>query len=81
MPKMPKQGKTKMNGVINPQYYNFNKFKNGNLMLSKHYKSIEFDHRTWLHVLSWTHWSKLKLKFKKRLLTEDSLTKHKTAKH
>ena len=26
-------------------------------MLFKRYESTEVDGRTWLHVLSWTHWS------------------------
>ena len=30
---VPKQGKAKRDGVINPQYYNSNEFKHGNEML------------------------------------------------
>ena len=53
---MPKQGKAKRDGVINPQNYNLNEDFNHteNLMLSKRYESIEVDRRTWLHVPSGT---------------------------
>ena len=29
MPKLPKRGKAKRDGVINPKYYNFNEFRHG----------------------------------------------------
>ena len=53
---MPKQGKEKRDGVINPRNYNLNEFYNTeNLMLSKRYESTEVDRRTWLHVPSGLH--------------------------
>ena len=55
--KVPKPVESKRDGVINPQNYNFNKFKRKILMLSKRYESTEVNCRTWLHVPSETHWS------------------------
>ena len=47
---MPKQAESKLDGVINPQIYNFNQFEHGNFMLSKRltshgdlYKNIAVD--------------------------------------
>ena len=41
-----KQGKAKRDGVINPQYYNFNEFLTRKFGALKRYKSTEVDRRT-----------------------------------
>ena len=56
-PKVPKQAEAKRDGVINPQYYNFNQFHTENFDALKRYESTEVDRTTWLHVPSGTHWS------------------------
>ena len=58
MPKnCQKQGIAKRDGVINPQYYNFNEFKHGNFDALKRYKSTEVDRRTFEIVPQKVLWS------------------------
>ena len=55
---MPKQDEANMDGIINPQNYNFNQILiRETWLLSKRYESTEVDRRTWLHVPSGILWS------------------------
>ena len=54
---MPKQGKAKRDGVINPQITISMNLNTEKLMLSKRYESTEVDRRIRLHVPSGTLWS------------------------
>ena len=59
MSKSAETSRSQMDGVINPQNYNFRSFffYKENFYALKRYESTEVDRRTWLHVPSGTLWS------------------------